>query len=348
MHTASLWLSILVPVYNVGPYVHECILSIMDQAPGDGIEIILLNDCSTDNSWTVCQELALQYPDHIKLIEHSKNSGLSAARNTLLDAARGEYIWFIDSDDYLLDRSLSRLKAIITGQRIYGTGPDIILFDYKKRRSLFKKSFPGFRGHYGQDLQKFLLGAFKYRKMYAWLKVSKRELWIKGSGHDDLRFPVGKTFEDIATIPWLLLRCKSYYYDPHAWIYYRIRPGSIMTSVTRTRHYFDVAKHDDLADALHGFKEQLLNYNVGADPAVRFYVSYFIAQEFGKLVKRFQLSGAGHSAAMLTNYANIMEQSSPLDFDTLRRAYLKRLRFWDYAALTRTINTVKKQDANAA
>ena len=167
-----LWLSILIPVYDVEPYLRQCLRSIMDQQPGDGIEIILLDDCSQDGSWRVCKELAAQYPHIIRLMQHACNRGLSAARNSMLDAALGEYVWFVDSDDYLLKNSLHQLRDIVLRHH-----SDVILFDYNKRRSLFKKAFPGLLAQSGTDQQRLLSGVFRFGKLYAWLKISKRELW---------------------------------------------------------------------------------------------------------------------------------------------------------------------------
>jgi glycosyltransferase involved in cell wall biosynthesis len=340
---SQLWLSILVPVYNVEPYLRECVFSIINQQSDNGVEIILLDDCSTDGSWQICLELAEQFPDYIRLLQHDQNRGISTVRNALVDAAKGEYIWFLDSDDYLMASSIEQVRKIL-GQR----RPDVILFDYRKQGSPFKKSFPGLRAHFGTSRQKLVAGVFAYRKMYPWLKISKRRLWA-----EDLRFPDGKVFEDIATIPRLLLRCDSYYYVPQAWIYYRIRPNSIMTSVTRTRNFFDSRKNDDLASAMLGFPQQLAQQQ-GNSVSTDFYVSHFVAKEYCKLAKRFVAAARAPTtletdgpAPLLAPYLDKMEKGSPLKFDDLRRAYLKRLRLWDYFALTRAVAAARKPVAHA-
>lgn len=90
--------SIIVPVYNVEKYVERCIESIIKQSYKN-LEIILIDDGSKDNSGKICDEYA-QKDNRIKVI-HKKNGGLSDARNTGLNIADGEYICFIDSDDYI-------------------------------------------------------------------------------------------------------------------------------------------------------------------------------------------------------------------------------------------------------
>ena len=91
-------ISVIVPVYNVAPYLHKCVDSLLAQTYPD-LEIILVDDGSTDGSERICDEYAGHYP-HITVI-HQKNAGLSVARNVGLEAASGEWIAFLDSDDWV-------------------------------------------------------------------------------------------------------------------------------------------------------------------------------------------------------------------------------------------------------
>lgn len=91
--------SVVVPVYNVELHLKKAINSILEQTFQD-FEIILVNDCSPDNCKQICEAFARQY-ENISLVNHEKNSGLSAARNTGMSYACGKYIWFMDSDDYV-------------------------------------------------------------------------------------------------------------------------------------------------------------------------------------------------------------------------------------------------------
>lgn len=93
-------ISVIVPVYNVEPYLHRCIDSILNQTFTD-FELILVNDGSTDNSGKICDEYAKK-DNRIKVI-HQENSGQSFARNTGLDIAQGKYIMFCDSDDFVAE-----------------------------------------------------------------------------------------------------------------------------------------------------------------------------------------------------------------------------------------------------
>ena len=93
-------LSIIVPVYNVEAYLKKCVCSLLDQdIPVSEYEIILVDDGSTDSSGQFCEDMAAVY-ENVRVI-HQQNGGLSAARNTGIRAAKGEYVQFVDSDDYL-------------------------------------------------------------------------------------------------------------------------------------------------------------------------------------------------------------------------------------------------------
>jgi len=92
-------LSVIVPVYNVEAYVEKCLRTLVEQTLED-IEIIVVNDGSTDNSKEIVQKLAKQFPEKIIYVE-KENGGLSDARNYGMPYAKGEYIAFLDADDYV-------------------------------------------------------------------------------------------------------------------------------------------------------------------------------------------------------------------------------------------------------
>lgn len=103
-------ISIIIPVYNVEQYIHRCLESIIEQSIENvRIECILVDDCSPDKSMDIVQKIADDYHGEIqfKMLRHKENRGVSAARNTGLKHASGDYILFVDSDDYLLPNSIS-------------------------------------------------------------------------------------------------------------------------------------------------------------------------------------------------------------------------------------------------
>lgn len=102
--------SFIIPVYNVEPYLSECLDSVLSQDFED-FEVCVVDDGSSDGSSLICDEYAAR-DRRIKLC-HQENGGVSVARNRALDMATGEYIWFVDSDDYVLPGALSYLDAVI-------------------------------------------------------------------------------------------------------------------------------------------------------------------------------------------------------------------------------------------
>lgn len=94
--------SIIIPVYNVAPYVEQCLNSVLNQTY-DNIEIIVVDDCGTDESMAIVEKIREKYSGNkiLKIVHHEQNSGLSAARNTGIVESKGDWLYFLDSDDYI-------------------------------------------------------------------------------------------------------------------------------------------------------------------------------------------------------------------------------------------------------
>lgn len=107
--------SLILPVYKVEHYIGKCILSCLEQKGinSSEYEIILVDDGSPDHSIDVALDVVRKYPNYQVNVIHRENGGLSAARNTGLRVAKGKYVWFIDSDDWIASDSLSILKNIV-------------------------------------------------------------------------------------------------------------------------------------------------------------------------------------------------------------------------------------------
>lgn len=116
------YFSVILPIYNVASYLERCIRSILEQDFCD-YELILVDDGSTDDSGKICDDFAGRY-EHIRVI-HKANGGLSSARNAGTEIARGEYIWWVDSDDWIETGSLRLLYQVTIKQK-----PDIVKFPY--------------------------------------------------------------------------------------------------------------------------------------------------------------------------------------------------------------------------
>ena len=265
------WLSILIPVYNVEAYLSACIESVTTQADAN-IEIIAIDDSSTDNSKQVLNNLALQSPVPIRVMQHDVNRGLSAARNSMLDIATGKYIWFLDSDDLMESGAIHQLKAIVDQHQ-----PDLIMCDFrvlrKKQTSKHRlrgenhrHSFVGEANKLSNDPAKLFYGLYKKGELHIWSKITKRELW-----GDDLRFPVDKYMEDMVLTPRLLLRAKNYFYQSDVWVAYRQREGSILATANRK-------KIDDAALGSSGVLAEWLARNPQLDDKARLAFSRYCAK----------------------------------------------------------------------
>lgn len=113
--TDKMKVSIIVPVYNVEKYVEECLRSVMGQTYGGDIECIVVDDCGSDGSMDVARRVIGSYsgPVEFKIVSHEANGGLSAARNSGIRVATGDYLTFLDSDDHLLPDSLKDMAAVV-------------------------------------------------------------------------------------------------------------------------------------------------------------------------------------------------------------------------------------------
>lgn len=307
------WLSILVPVYNVRPYVEECLNSILNQMDGHDIELILLDDCGTDGSADFCASFLANCSGNVRMLRHDRNRGLSAARNTMLEAASGKYVWFIDSDDALLPGAIDALYQIALLH-----APDTILCDYVREEGKRFIAFDGPRHVISDDLESLIAGTFSNRRMHIWSRIWKRDLF-----GDSIRFPEGACFEDIATTPRLMLRSKTFFYAAEPWLYYRSRPGSIISQLTCARA-FDPCRNDDLACALSGFHEELRVAIPDVSDATMFKIARFSGREFVKITKRLIRARLGwrKTRSEIERYRAVMEACSPISFATLVRDYL--------------------------
>ena len=238
-------ISIVVPVYNVFEYLNRCVRSLLEQTYSN-LEIILIDDGSTDGSGGLCDELASSDP-RIKVI-HQKNAGLSGARNTGLDNASGEYIFFCDSDDFLDRDALHHMhdKICMDGADIVACGFSNVWDDYARtgREEVITDGRPGTWSGNEASVQ-MMMG--NNVCTVVWNKLYKRTLF------DGIRFPKGVFHEDEATTYKLLFRSKVVSYTPAPFYKYYQRSAGIMAGGL-------LGRYEDLITALRDrtdfYKEQ--------------------------------------------------------------------------------------------
>ena len=218
-------LSIIVPVYNVEKYLRKCVDSLLaqDLSPEE-YEIILVDDGSTDQSGSICDKYAACH-SNVKVI-HQQNGGLSAARNTGIEAAQGQYVQFVDSDDYLEPKVLKVLMEIVEQEDL-----DVLRFNYRNVNERYDVIEPN------KDPKRFVnysdevcdgltfLNERLGPACYACQFMIRRELL------DDCQFKEGIYFEDTEWTPRMLLKSKRAASTDMMVYNYLVREGSITQSV---------------------------------------------------------------------------------------------------------------------
>ena len=203
-------LSVIIPVYRVETTLDRCVSSVIGQNISD-MEVILVDDGSPDRCPELCDEW-VQKDDRIRVI-HKVNGGLSDARNAALDIAKGDYVTFVDSDDWLADNTYALLLENIGDS-------DIMEYSISERLMLTDRTYT--------DINDYWLTEKAYTHTYACNKIYRRNLF------DNIRFPKGRIFEDAYTFP-KLLQQTSVVRTSHLGAYhYSLNPSSITATADGT------------------------------------------------------------------------------------------------------------------
>lgn len=216
--------SIIVPIYKVEPYLRRCLDSIVNQTYTN-LEIILVDDGSPDNCPKICDEYAAK--DKRIIVIHKENGGLSDARNAGLDICKGEYISFVDSDDWVEDRYIEVL--IENAQK---EGADVVIGENIQTEGCSKQSEKNvsIKTFTSNEALKHLFSQNHIAFTVSWGKLYKKSLFTS------LRFPLGKYHEDEFTTYILFYNSKKIVYTSEILYYYYQRADSIVS----TRHPWDV------------------------------------------------------------------------------------------------------------
>ena len=218
--------SIIIPIYKVEQYLHECVDSVLNQTFRD-FEVILVDDGSPDSCPLICDEYA-QKDKRVKVI-HKPNGGLADARNAGLDVAEGDYICFIDSDDYLINNHVLSLLADKTQ-----TNPDVVHYKfiewYERDGHLGKCNFDYRVETEGRTVAEIYCELIDKDAYYnsAWSKIIKRNLLHE----NNIQFEKGILGEDNEWYYHVVMVAKSLMLVDEPLYVYRRRGNSITTSIT--------------------------------------------------------------------------------------------------------------------
>ena len=235
-------ISVIVPVYQVEPCLRRCLDSIIKQSCTN-LEILLIDDGSPDRSGDICDEYAAK--DQRIIVIHQENRGLSAARNAGLDLATGDFILFVDSDDWIEPSACESLLKNALDLRV-----DLVIFGFRMvspdgRGRSYAVQDPGIKE------KAFVMEQLVRHRMNVydavWNKCYKRSLF------DGIRFPEGREFEDLATLYRLIHAANRIYMSPAVLYHYIQRERSITTKPYGYQSHLDHMK---------GYEERLAFLNV--------------------------------------------------------------------------------------
>lgn len=268
-------LSVIVPVYNIENYIEKCIYSILNQTYKN-LDIILVDDGSTDTSGIVCDNLAKK--DHRIRVIHKQNGGLSDARNKGLDVAKGEYISFIDGDDYIepdmyfdMMTSMREQQCDISVCEILKTEPT---------RTIITKPYPyGDTEYTILNKEKVIIDLLQDKiDVSACNKVYKREVI------NDTRFPYGKTNEDFPFMSRVLTKTNKVIVINKAYYNYIQRENSITTTA------FNIKQFDKYYNCL-----DVCDFIENNSPNVAIEAKHYLWYQTFCLLKKVYIDGLEHT-----------------------------------------------------
>lgn len=224
-------ISVIIPVYNVEQYLHECVDSVLGQTY-QNFEIILVNDGSTDSSGMLCEEYAEQ-DDRIRVI-HKENGGASAARNVGLDMMKGEYVYFLDSDDWLDNKAFEKILKIM-----HKENADVVFFDayaVDETQGIRTKEYYSHKKVYtsgkGTVIMEELLSNKEFH-VTPWHMFFKKTFLEK----EKIQFVEGIIYEDMIFAYQVFSTADRVAYIPEYLYSRRFRANSVMTSEIKEKNF---------------------------------------------------------------------------------------------------------------
>jgi glycosyltransferase involved in cell wall biosynthesis len=311
-------LSIIVPVYNVESYIRECLYSIAAQTYRD-FECIIINDGSTDKSAEVCVDYILR-DNRFRLLSQP-NKGLAMARKVALSEAKGEYIGFVDADDYVAKDMFYFLM-----ETAINNNADIVICDWVRIGEKGKEE----NRQYEVDTRLSKELALKdlaadHIKSYMWNKIFKRTLL-----RNSLSLSKTKMMEDYSCMHHIFVKANSFYYIAKYLYYYRYRPESIMGAAS-------------LLHRLQGYAIARARYE-------------FYQFNYPQMSVESKIGLFPHAWVLCKNYACPKEQEAKdiyLNADNFIKSFFReyigykkvgkkeRLSLWLYAYFTKSVRTWK-------
>ena len=294
-------ISVIVPVYRVEEYLERCVKSILSQTY-ENLEVILVDDGSPDQCPAICDACA-EKDARVKVI-HQENKGLSGARNAGIDAASGEYLAFVDSDDYVSPHFIEELYQLLQDT---GCAIGQCRFSYVKGDGLVEEGDSAFCIYRGESLMEQLYGPEEKATCFvvAWNKLYRAELF-KETG---IRYPEGRIHEDEATTYRLFHEAKKLAFLDRVLYGYYTENGDSITSVFSAKRLQWLTAHEErIAFFKKNGYEKLLPaaYRKLCDACITFYFrcteqvkdAEELKKELRKRLETYRANGAAWIAAL--------------------------------------------------
>ena len=253
--------SIIIPVYNVAPYIEDCLKSVMRQTYTGPMECLIVDDCGADESIPIAERMIAEYagPIRFEILHHDHNRGLSAARNTGMAKAEGDYIFFIDSDDEITEDCLEKMMAVALADQAVELVQGRYIRHQDGKQELWPKEIQETRACTNAEVRDCF---YQHRQVTvaAWNKLMKRSILQE----NNLSFIEGLLYEDT---PWTFywLKCfKNASFLADVTYHYKIRPKSIVTGTVKETAEIHRLKgyHNMVAHLTPGYEEQEIEYYI--------------------------------------------------------------------------------------
>lgn len=308
-------LSVLIPTYNAGRYVADCLASVLDQTDWSTMEVLVCDDGSTDDTIAEVERVRARHPA-LKLFRQPANAGPGATRNALLRQARGEYVFFVDADDTVYPGVIERLLKLLSTD-----APDLVLADYSilserdgrtVTTSEHVATFIGPARCRITDTSTIVAGLMQARRLHPWSKIARRSLYRDGA-----MFPEQHVFEDVTMSIRLALAARSALYTAERYIAYRKHASSVLGRMDPGKKLGLMASLD-YPDLRARWQD--------LDGAARFHWAHFVARNLIESIvyqRRHRLD-----RAFLATCDERYRRSTPLSPAALAWGYLRRGWLW--------------------
>ena len=218
--------SIIIPVYNVEPYITGCLESVARQTYQGDMECLIVDDCGTDRSIPMAQEFIRNYQGNIdfKILHHNHNRGLSAARNTGMEAATGDYVYFLDSDDAIIPETIELMTDVVARHpQVEMVQGGIASMKGKSTDDFTKRQLP----EYSDDIDWMMENMLFHLPVSSWNRLLKRDFLIK----EGVTFHEGIIHEDVPYCYLLALKCCNIgFVNQNTYLFRPQREGSITST----------------------------------------------------------------------------------------------------------------------